>query len=129
MTLPGVKKSVYEALEPQRSEGAEDGMGMEAVEARLNVMHAVFLAIQTSLSLGIDILYKGQHFFHLLFNKHFTETLEVIDMGGFERVCQLHVLVDLAANVAYFYLPDERATISLSGRVDTSSCRCPLHKL
>ena len=80
-------------------------MRMEVVEARLNVMHAVFLAIQTSLSLGIDILYKGWHFFHLLFNKHFIETLEVINMGGFEKVCQLHVLVDSTAKCLLFLLP------------------------
>ena len=86
MSLPGVKKSVYEALEPQRSEGAVDGMGMKVVEARLNVMQAVFLAIQTSLSLGTDVLEKGQHLFHFLFNAHFTDTLEVINMGGLERV-------------------------------------------
>ena len=86
MTLPGVKKCVYEALEPRKSEGAEDGRGMKVVEARLNVMHAVFLVIQTSLSLRTDILDKGQRFFPLLLNEHFTETLEVINMGGFERV-------------------------------------------
>jgi len=85
MTLLGVKKCVYEALEPQKSERAEDGMGMKVVEARLNVMHAVFLVIQTSLSLRTDILDKGQRFFPYLLNEHFTETLqEVINMGGFE---------------------------------------------
>ena len=86
MSLPGVKKSVYEALEPQRGEGAVDGMGMKVVEARLNVMQAVFLAIQTSLSLGTDVLEKGQHLFHFLFNAYFTDTLEVINMGGLERL-------------------------------------------
>ena len=85
MTLPGVKKCVYEALEPQKSEGAEGGMRMKVVEARLNVMHAVFLVIQTSLSLRTDILDEGQRLFPLLFEKHFTETLEVFNMGGLER--------------------------------------------
>ena len=50
---------------------------MEVVEARLNVMQAVFLAIQTSLSLGPDILLKGQQVFQTLFNRYFTEALEV----------------------------------------------------
>ena len=55
---------------------------MEVVEARLNVMQAVFLAIQTSLSLGPDILWKGQQVFQKLFNRYFTEALEVPMWGG-----------------------------------------------
>ena len=55
---------------------------MEVVEARLNVMQAVFLAIQTSLSLGPDILLKGQQVFQTLFNRYFTEALEVPMWGG-----------------------------------------------
>ena len=55
---------------------------MEVVEARLNVMQAVFLAIQTSLSLREDILLKGQQVFQTLFNRHFTEALEVPMWGG-----------------------------------------------
>ena len=55
---------------------------MEVVEARLNVMQAVFLAIQTSLSLGADILLKGQQVFQTLFNRYFTEALEVPMWGG-----------------------------------------------
>ena len=58
------------ALDPQKSE-------MEMLEARLNVMQAVFLAIQASPTLDIDILEKGQHVFQMLINKHFTESLEV----------------------------------------------------
>ena len=87
MTLSELKQQIYVSLEPQRSEGGGGGgRGMEVVEARLNVMQAVFLAIQTSLSLGTDVLEKGQHLFHFLFNAHFTDTLEVINMGGLERV-------------------------------------------
>ena len=77
MTLSELKQQVYVSLEPQRSEGGGGGGGMEVVEARLNVMQAVFLAVQTSLSLGPDILLKGQQIFQTLFNRHFTETLEV----------------------------------------------------
>ena len=87
MTLSTLKQNVYVALESQRSEGGWAGKEMKIVEARLNVMHAVFLVIQTSLSLRTDILDKGQRFFPYLLNEHFTETLqEVINMGGFERV-------------------------------------------
>ena len=47
------------------------------VEAKLNVMQAMFLAIQTSPSLGEEILQKGLHIFRTLLNKYFTTTLEV----------------------------------------------------
>jgi len=50
---------------------------MEAVEARLNVMQAVFLALQSSPSLERDVLLKGQQIFQSLFNRHFTVNLEV----------------------------------------------------
>lgn len=86
MTVLILKKNVYMALEPQRNE--EVGKGMELVEGRLNVMQAVLLAIQTSPSLGAGILVKGQHLFHLLFNKYFTETLEVT---VWVKVTQLYV--------------------------------------
>ena len=71
MTLSAVKKSVYEPL------GSEAGELWKVVEAKLNVMQAVFLAIQTSPSLGEEILQKGLHIFQTLLNKHFTKTLEV----------------------------------------------------
>ena len=78
MTLSELKQLVYVSVEPQRGEGGGGGgRGMEVVEARLNVMQAVFLAIQTSLSLGPDVLLKGQQIFQTLFNRHFTEGLEV----------------------------------------------------
>ena len=77
MTSSMLKQIVYLALDPQGSKEGEVGKGMEVVEARLNVMQAMFLAIQTSPSLGADNLEKGQHFFRVLFNKYFTDTLEV----------------------------------------------------
>ena len=82
MTLSMLKQIVHSVLDPQGSKEGEVGKGMEVVEAQLNVMQAVFLAIQTSSSLGADNLEKGQHLFHLLFNKHFTETLEVTMWGS-----------------------------------------------
>ena len=71
MTLSTVKKSVYE---PQGSEAR--GLWME-VEAKQNVMQAVFLTIQTSPSLEEDILQKGLHIFQTLLNEYFTTTLEI----------------------------------------------------
>ena len=80
MTLSELKQQVYVALEPQGSGGALVGMRMEVVEARLNVMQAVFLAIQTCPSLEEDILLKGQQIFQKLFSMHFTKT-EVTYVG------------------------------------------------
>ena len=83
MTLSTLKQNVYVALESQTSEGGGVGKEMKIVEARLNVMHAVFLAVQTSSSLGNDILLKAQEIFHTLLDRHFTETLEVL-VGRFD---------------------------------------------
>ena len=71
MTLSAVKKSVYEPL------GSEAGGQRKVVEAKLNVMQAVFLTIQTSPSLREEILQKGLHIFKTLLNEYFTTTLEV----------------------------------------------------
>ena len=79
MNLSVVKQSVYEVLKPQTG---ENGKEMDVVEARLNVMHLVFLAIQMSTSLEKDILLKGQKIFQTLFNRYFTSTLEVLIWGG-----------------------------------------------
>ena len=70
MTLPELKQQIYVALEPQGNERAVIGV----VEARLNVMQAVFLAIQSSSLLEEDILLKGQQIFQKLFSIHFTKT-------------------------------------------------------
>ena len=67
MTLSELKQQVYMALDPQKSE-------IEMLEARLNVMQAVFLVIQASPTLDVE---KGKHVFQMLINKHFTESLEV----------------------------------------------------
>ena len=77
MTVSALKQDIYMALEPQRSEGGGVGKEMEVLEARLNVMQAVFLAIQTSTSLGEDILLKGRKIFQTLLYHHFTKTFEV----------------------------------------------------
>lgn len=74
MNLSVVKQQVSAAL---TSEGERVVKGMAVVEARLNVMQAVFAAIQTSPTLEEDILLKGQQIFHTLLNRNFTEALEV----------------------------------------------------
>ena len=77
MTLSVMKKYVYMTLGTQRNEEEEVGKEVEVLEAQLNVIHAVFLAIQSSTSLGEDIFLKGQKIFQTLLESHFTETLEV----------------------------------------------------
>ena len=74
MNLSLVKQQIYVALE---NRGGRVGKGMDVIEARLNVMQAVFVAIQTSPTLDEDILLKGYQIFQTLLNRHFTETLEV----------------------------------------------------
>ena len=81
MTLPSVKKYVYMALDPQCSEEKRVRKEMELVEAKLNVMQVVFLVIQTSPSLGTDILEKGREILLILISRHFTDTLEVPILG------------------------------------------------
>ena len=80
MTLSAVKKSVYELL------GSEAGSLWMVVEAKLNVMQTVFMAIQTSPTLEEEILQKGLHIFQILLNEYFTTTLEVPTWGGHKLV-------------------------------------------
>ena len=86
MSLSIVKKQVYVALEQQESEGEDGKKGMDTVEAQLNVMQGVFLAIQTSLSLKADVLLKAKHIFETLFNKHSTKTWKVWTWEGLTHV-------------------------------------------
>ena len=81
MTLSAVKKSFYEPL------GSEVEGLWKVVEAKLNVMQAVFLAIQTSPSLGEEVLWKGLHIFQTLLDKYFTNTLEVLMWEGHTLQC------------------------------------------
>ena len=81
MTLSTVKKSFYEPLGSEVEE-----LWKVVAEAKLNVMQAVFLVIQTSPSLGEEILRKGLHIFQTLLNKYFTKTLEVPMWGGYNII-------------------------------------------
>ena len=66
------------------------GSGVETLEAKLNVMQAVFLVIQTSLSLKADSLEKGRGIFLTLFNKYFTEASEVPIHDSLSREMQVN---------------------------------------
>ena len=81
MTFSVVKKSVYEPL------GSEAGGLWMVVEAKVNAMQAVFLAIQTNPTLDREILQKGLHIFQTLLNEYFTTTLEVSMWGGHNIIC------------------------------------------
>ena len=109
MNLSVVKQQVSAAL---NSEGERVVKGMAVVEAWLNVMQAVFAAIQTSPTLEEDILLKGQQIFQTLLNRNFTEALEV--PGSVECVS----LISTIENVNYCY-PCMCASVS------TSFCTIP----
>lgn len=47
------------------------------LEAKLTVMQATFLVIQSIPSLNLDILKEGQQIFQILFNHYFTEDMQV----------------------------------------------------
>ena len=71
MCLPALKQHIYTALLPVASKA------METVEARLNVMQTVFLTLQTKAEPPLDLLSNAQLIFQTLFNRHFTEDIEV----------------------------------------------------
>ena len=71
MSLPALKQHVYSALRPHA------GKAMDTVEARLNVMQTVFLTLQTQPSPTPDLLTDVEKIFQTLFNRHFTENMEV----------------------------------------------------
>lgn len=71
MCLPALKQHVYSALNPKAD------AAMVKVEARLNVMQTVFLILQTLPEPSDDLLFTSQLIFQTLFNRHFSEDLEV----------------------------------------------------
>lgn len=71
MCLPALKQHVYSALSPKAD------AAMVIVEARLNVMQTVFLTLQTLPEPSDDLLCTSQLIFQTLFNRHFSEDLEV----------------------------------------------------
>ena len=76
MCLPALKQHVYSALNPKATPA------METVEARLNVMQTVFLAMQSQPSPSLaeptdSLLTDSQQIFQTLFSRHFNEDMEV----------------------------------------------------
>ena len=72
MTLPNLKQYIYSALDDKSPE-------MMCVEARLNLMQATFLILQTSpvLDDGNIVLTNAYQVFQTLLNRYFDENLEV----------------------------------------------------
>ena len=76
MCLPSLKQHVYSALSPMAQPE------MATVEARLNVMQTVFLALRSFLDPtraepSETLLADSQKIFHTLFNRHFDVDMEV----------------------------------------------------
>ena len=76
MCLPSLKQHVYSALSPMAQPE------MATVEARLNVMQTVFLALRsfsdpTRAEPSETLLADSQKIFHTLFNRHFDVDMEV----------------------------------------------------
>lgn len=64
--LPPLKQYIYVGLG-----------GSEEAEAKLNVMQASFLAVQSKDRLDNDLLLKAQQIFTTLFTRHFNEEHQV----------------------------------------------------
>ena len=77
MTLPTLKKHIYQALEP----GCDDQTSphLLLIEAKLNVLHTTYLSLLSEPQLDEDIVLKGQQVFQTLFSRHFEENQEVHD--------------------------------------------------
>lgn len=69
LVIPTMKLYVYHSLAP-------DSAPVDT-EARLNVMHAVYLCLQTSSNSDEDNQLKAEQIFQTLFNRHFNEKLTV----------------------------------------------------
>ena len=87
MTLPTLKKHVYQALEPISDNQTPH---LILIEAKLNVLHATYLALLSEPRLDDDLILKGQQVFQTLFSRHFEENQEVgvrrrETLGGRER--------------------------------------------
>ena len=80
MTLPTLKKHIYRALEPLPDE--QTTLHLILIEAKLNVLHATYLALLSEPQLDEDLILKGQQVFQTLFSRHFEENQEVRGQGG-----------------------------------------------
>ena len=90
--LPNLKQCIYCSL------GDPEGK-MDTVEARLNLMQATFLTLQSSsdLTQDEDTVSKAQDIFKILFTRHFNESIEastsivVTLIFSLSEICSIHV--------------------------------------
>ena len=68
-----IKESVYHVTEAVDT----SGLDFNLLEAKLNVMEATFLVLQSNPSLNKDALDEGLHTFQTLFNRYFKEDMQV----------------------------------------------------
>ena len=79
MTLPTLKDYIYYSLYiPAPSDGSGQPDGSGHLEARLNVMHTIYLTLLSSPTMSKDVLLRGQQVFQTLFTRFFKENLEVL---------------------------------------------------
>ena len=64
---------------------------MNVIEARLNLMHATFLTLQSNANLDEELLVRGHKVFQTLFSRHFDENLEVEDVCMCEITHRMHL--------------------------------------
>ena len=104
MTLPNLKQYIYSALGDRSPE-------MTCVEARLNLMQATFLVLQTSPVLDDDVLMKGQQVFRTLFGTHFNEKSEV---GVMKRYLLVNIIMQDQYQCFSYYYVDTGSTCAFS---------------
>ena len=78
--MPVMKQYIYHSLTPD--------MSSAAVETRLNIMHIVYLCLQTSSTFDDDILCKAQCLFRTFSNQHFHEKFVVREMYSNIHACR-----------------------------------------
>lgn len=87
MCLPSLKQHVYSALRPEATPA------MVVVEARLNVMQTVFLALRSfsdpaQAEPSDTLLADSQKIFHTLFNRYFDVDMEVCRSHVYKQISQ-----------------------------------------
>ena len=67
--MPAMKEYIYNRLTPDTASAA--------VETRLNIMHAIYVCLQTKPRLDDNILHKAQNVFQTFSNQHSVEKFVV----------------------------------------------------
>ena len=76
MTVTVLKHYIYLSLSMPEAAGTV-GLDFNLLEAKLNVMQATFLVLESSPSLNQDVLDEGLLTFQTLFNRYFKEGVQV----------------------------------------------------